>query len=262
MVSRFRLVLAASAILYVWVFSISYAKQPQEVREALAYAGRGAVLPVTATVPYLFLVAYLIATAGLLAWKNWARRLFLIVLVAGIIMRPLRGVSVSPPFNAFLGSIFGVLTGVILAVIYLPPLAAKFVSERAEPEESLSPELPAPDVSNLSEIEAIWRVKSDDEISEAALNLGEYTEEAAGVIRGELQRRGLPEPKRDVIATPDQETRCVFVASGLDEANQIIAFLESAGISSALRGESTTKTHGFTVDGLGRLEIQIGRAHV
>jgi len=77
------------------------------------------------------------------------------------------------------------------------------------------------------------------------------------VIRAELQRRGLPEPETDAVPIPDEDTRCVFVASGLDEANQIVAFLESAGIASALRGESTTKTHGFTVDGLGRLEVLV-----
>lgn len=108
-------------------------------------------------------------------------------------------------------------------------------------------------------VEQIWRDKTDDEVAEAAGNLSEYTEEAARVIRAELQRRGLPEPERDAdpLPIPHEETRCVFVANGLDEANQIMAFLEAAGIASALRGESTTKTHGFTVDGLGRLEVLV-----
>lgn len=52
-----------------------------------------------------------------------------------------------------------------------------------------------------------------------------------------------------------EDERRVFVASGLTEAEQIRAFLESAGIASALRGETLTKTHGLTVDGLGKIEI-------
>ena len=111
----------------------------------------------------------------------------------------------------------------------------------------------------MTVVEQIWRDKTDDEVAEAAGNLSEYTEEAARVIRAELQRRGLPEPETDTDALPipHEDTPCVFVANGQDEANQIMAFLKAAGIESALRGESTTKTHGFTVDGLGRLEVLV-----
>lgn len=109
----------------------------------------------------------------------------------------------------------------------------------------------------MTVVEQIWRDKTDDEVAEAASNLSEYTEEAARVIRAEAQRRGLPEPETDASPIPHEDTRCVFVANGLDEANQIMAFLKAAGIESALRGESTTKTHGFTVDGLGRLEVLV-----
>ena len=108
--------------------------------------------------------------------------------------------------------------------------------------------------------EQIWRDKTDDEVSEAASELSQYTEEAALVIRAELQRRGLPEPEADALPLPDDELRCVFVASGLDQANQIVAFLEAAGITTGMRGESTTKTHGFTVDGLGRLEVLVSES--
>ncbi len=110
----------------------------------------------------------------------------------------------------------------------------------------------------MTEMDRIWRAKTDEEVVEAARNLVEYTEEAARVIRAELQRRGLPEPDREAGAPePERDTRCVFVANGYTEANQVVAFLEAAGITSTLRGESTTKTHGFTVDGLGRLEVVV-----
>ena len=109
----------------------------------------------------------------------------------------------------------------------------------------------------MTNVEEIWRDKTDDEVAEAAWNLSEYTEETTRVIRAELQRRGLSEPETDAVALPDEDLRCVFVGSGQQEANQIVAFLEAAGIASALRGESTTKTHGFTVDGLGRMEVLV-----
>jgi len=119
------------------------------------------------------------------------------------------------------------------------------------------PGFSAADVRIMMPVEQIWRDKTDDEVAEAASELSQYTEEAARVIRAELQRRGLPEPETDVLPTPDEEPLCVFVASGLDQANQIVAFLEAAGITTGLRGESTAKTHGFTVDGLGRLEVLV-----
>ena len=56
------------------------------------------------------------------------------------------------------------------------------------------------------------------------------------------------------------QTRCVFVANGQLQAHQVRAFLEAAGIASVLRGESLTKTHGFTLDGLGKVEVLVVEA--
>lgn len=53
------------------------------------------------------------------------------------------------------------------------------------------------------------------------------------------------------------DQRCVFVASGEIEAQQIHAFLESEGIEAILRGESLRKTHGLTIDGLGAVQILV-----
>ena len=52
----------------------------------------------------------------------------------------------------------------------------------------------------------------------------------------------------------------VFIASGELQAQQIQGFLEAAGIDSELRGEALRKTHGLTVDGLGRVEIFVSQA--
>jgi hypothetical protein len=52
-------------------------------------------------------------------------------------------------------------------------------------------------------------------------------------------------------------TECVFVASGEIHAQQVRAFLEAAGIETAVRGESLRHTHGLTLDGLGAVEIHV-----
>lgn len=51
--------------------------------------------------------------------------------------------------------------------------------------------------------------------------------------------------------------RCVFVANGQIQAEQVRSFLASADISSELRGEALSKTHGLTLDGLGRVEVLV-----
>lgn len=51
--------------------------------------------------------------------------------------------------------------------------------------------------------------------------------------------------------------RCVFTANGEIQAQQVRAFLDAAGISSRLRGESLRNTHGLTLDGLGMVEILV-----
>jgi hypothetical protein len=54
--------------------------------------------------------------------------------------------------------------------------------------------------------------------------------------------------------------RSVFVAQGQIEAEQVRGFLEAAGITSTLRGESLTKTHGISVAELGRIEVLVAEA--
>ena len=56
------------------------------------------------------------------------------------------------------------------------------------------------------------------------------------------------------------QLRCVFVANGEVHAQQVRAFLEAAGIPTAVRGESLRNTHGLTLDGLGAVEITVAEA--
>src|SRR5213594_2639629 len=50
---------------------------------------------------------------------------------------------------------------------------------------------------------------------------------------------------------------CVIVANGKIQAEQVRTFLEASGMVDVLRGESLTKTHGLTLDGLGRVEVLV-----
>ena len=46
----------------------------------------------------------------------------------------------------------------------------------------------------MDEAERIWSEKSDDELIEAAADLGGFTEEGRRIVRAELKRRGLEDP--------------------------------------------------------------------
>jgi hypothetical protein len=60
----------------------------------------------------------------------------------------------------------------------------------------------------------------------------------------------------------DSNARCVFVANGEIQAQQVRAFLAAAGIKTAIRGEALRNTHGLTLDGLGAVEIFVDQADV
>lgn len=53
------------------------------------------------------------------------------------------------------------------------------------------------------------------------------------------------------------ENRCVFVAHGELQAQQVCGFLEAAGIAATVRGESLRLTHALTLDGLGSVEVLV-----
>lgn len=55
----------------------------------------------------------------------------------------------------------------------------------------------------------------------------------------------------------EQQPQCVFVASGEIHAQQVRAFLEAAGIETAVRGEALRHTHGLTIDGAGAVQILV-----
>jgi len=58
----------------------------------------------------------------------------------------------------------------------------------------------------------------------------------------------------------DLQPQCIFIANGEIHAQQVRAFLEAAGIATAVRGEALRHTHGLTLDGLGAVEILVAEA--
>jgi len=55
----------------------------------------------------------------------------------------------------------------------------------------------------------------------------------------------------------NDSTEVVFLAMGEAEAQQVRGFLEANGIPVFERGEALRITHGFTMDGLGQVELRV-----
>ena len=49
----------------------------------------------------------------------------------------------------------------------------------------------------------------------------------------------------------------VYTAQGEFEETQVRSFLSAHGIPTSTRGEALRKTHGFTLDGLGQVEVLV-----
>lgn len=59
----------------------------------------------------------------------------------------------------------------------------------------------------------------------------------------------------------DDDLITVYLAQGEVEESQVRIFLEAHGIPCAGRGEALRKTHGFILDGLGEVRIEVAAEH-
>lgn len=73
-------------------------------------------------------LASTVGAIGLLLWKNWARTLFLVCVVASIVLTPLSDLYVDSGWVTLFGYICTLLEGALLALIYFSPLEERFTS--------------------------------------------------------------------------------------------------------------------------------------
>lgn len=60
----------------------------------------------------------------------------------------------------------------------------------------------------------------------------------------------------------EHEPVTVYIAQGESEAQIYRSLLEAQGIRAALKGEALRQVYGFTLDGLGKVEVQVAPADV
>jgi hypothetical protein len=72
----------------------------------------------------------------------------------------------------------------------------------------------------MTDAEAHWRRKSDEEVADAARQLSDYTEEGERIIREELRRRGMAEPPPT--ERPIDEWRSPVASKDVDDTQLVV----------------------------------------
>ena len=119
------LVIAATACYLVW-FLLPYGASEFD-QKVQSYSGYGAVLPVHHPLYYgTWLALSLIAAVGLFFTQNWSRHLYLALALLACALAPFSGFSITSALDTMFVNANLILSGAVLAVAYLSPLAGNF----------------------------------------------------------------------------------------------------------------------------------------
>lgn len=83
------------------------------------------------TVWWVLTLVSLLASAGLLFFRRWGRRLFVALAFAHLPLMPLAGLYVDVGWTVMVGSLGGVCEGVVIALMYFSPVRRMFGRPRA-----------------------------------------------------------------------------------------------------------------------------------
>ncbi len=92
----------------------------------LTWTDVGAIVSLNPLVSLLFLIAHFAAAVGLYRFEAWGRTLLLILIVLDVALTPLSGVTIGAPIENTVNFVVILVYGGVLAMAFLPPLAAKF----------------------------------------------------------------------------------------------------------------------------------------
>jgi hypothetical protein len=68
----------------------------------------------------------LVASAGLIFFRRWGRRLFVVVSAVSVLLTPFGGLYVDVGWTVLVGSVAGIIEGMIIALMYFSPLRKMF----------------------------------------------------------------------------------------------------------------------------------------
>lgn len=74
----------------------------------------------------ILIILILISTIGLLLFKRWARTLTVFIISISLLFSLILGLSVMTPIETFTYELSAYITGIFIAMAYLPPLNERF----------------------------------------------------------------------------------------------------------------------------------------
>ena len=129
---NFQILVAGSQILVIGIVVVQYVTDsslPAELRVhgTLLIPDRYAIIELLTDIPFVIQTLLgLFAAVGLILFRTWGRPVFLVYVVTELVVVLLTGPHVSTSWTAFLGYIYSIAEGVILALIYFSPIRKMF----------------------------------------------------------------------------------------------------------------------------------------
>lgn len=136
---NFQIIVAFSQILALGIVVVQYVTESSLPPELLGYLSsyetilipdRYSILELLTNIPFLIQTLLgLLAAVGLILFRAWGRPVFLVYMAAELALSLLTGPHVSTGWTVFVGYVYSIVEGVILALIYFSPIRKMFPAQ-------------------------------------------------------------------------------------------------------------------------------------
>ena len=133
--NQFRLLVAAG-----WVFSLGSmmllsfenSSLPREVQDYVKSAGRAVYDPPVVLVQSLPFIAGVVASAGLLFFKRWARTLYALTFALRLLLLPTMPPVVATPWASLFSALGWFTISAMIVLMYMPPVKDYFNGRKSD----------------------------------------------------------------------------------------------------------------------------------
>lgn len=134
MENHFKNIVFINLLLYIiWFFLPEFEpKLNQEEYDALSWIGYGAKIQNSFLFDYAIFFAYCFTSLGLLYFKPWAKKAFIVLVLYSISYSLTSGIMVGLPIDNFLGYLITLSDGAILCLLLLTPISNTFNKSRQQ----------------------------------------------------------------------------------------------------------------------------------
>ena len=136
---NFQIIVVFSQLLAIAIVVVQYVTESSLPPELLGYLSnyesilipdKQSILELLTDIPFLIQTLLgIVAAVGLILFRTWGRPVFLIYIAAELVLSLLMGPYVSTGWTVFVGYVYSILEGMILALIYFSPIRKMFPAQ-------------------------------------------------------------------------------------------------------------------------------------